>query len=266
MKFKTIFIIFNVIILISFLFFFTMPIFIYGIDQFLLSVTKTWIALVLFLVILGLFNVYFAINWNFFHLLEKEDWYGLIKHMEYKIFTKRSITKYNVKFLINFYICTSNIDGIIRLKDYLKVNKPPLVEYFAIQFGIPYLLAQKYEEAKDFFEKLLTLKNTRGKDWIKWNYGISLMQCDQKDNAKSEFLSLLSFKNDPIVYLLSLYMLNSLKETDTNVKRIISKASDDFKQHYSPETWKKRVAQKNSNIEVVSLKNIIQEASDWIYN
>jgi len=235
-------------------------------DQFMLSMTKTWFALAVFLVILGLFNAYFAINWNFFHLLEKEDWYGLIKHMEYKIYTKRSINRYNVKFLINFYICTSNIDGIFRLKDYLKTNKPILIGFFAIQFGIPYLLSQKYEEAKDFFEKLLTLRSTRGKDWIKWNYGISLMKCNKADNAKSEFLSLLSFKNDPIVYLLSLYMLNSLKDSDTTVKRVISKASNDFKQHFSPETWKKRVANKNANIEVVSLRNVIQEASDWIYN
>jgi tetratricopeptide (TPR) repeat protein len=266
MKFKTIFIIFNVIIVISFLFFFTMPFFIYGIDQFFISLSKTWIALAIFIGILGLFNAYFVINWNFFHLLEKEDWYGLIKHMEHRIYTKRSINRYNVKFLINFYICTSNIEGIKKLKDFLKFHKPTLIGYFAIQFGIPYLLAQKFDESKLFFEKLLSQPNIRGRDWIRWNYAISLMQLNEHENAKSEFLSLLSFKNDHIVYLLSLYMLNSLKEADGSIKKIIEKGTIDFKHHYSKDNWTKRVESNKSNIEVVSIRSIIHEASDWIFS
>lgn len=266
MKFKTIFMIFNAIIVASFLFFFTMPLFIYGINQFWLSLSKTWIALAIFVAILGSFNTYFIINWYFFRLLEKEDWFGLIKYMERKIYGKRSITRYNIKFLINFYICTSNIEGIKKLKDFLKFHKPSLIGYFAIQFGIPYLLTQKFDEAKDFFEKLLDQKNVRGKDWIRWNYGISLMKLEQEEDAKSEFLSLLSLKNDPIVYLLSLYMLNSIKESSTSVKKLIEKATSDFKQHYNQDNWSKKVANEKSNIEVVSLQGIITEASEWIFS
>lgn len=265
MKFKTIFIIFNVIIVISFLFFFTMPLFIYGIDQFFVSLARTWIALAVFIGILALFNAYFIINWNFFHLLEKEDWYGLIKHMEHRIYTRRSINRYNVKFLINFYICTSNIEGIKKLKDFLKFHKPSLIGYFAIQFGIPYLLAQKFDESKSFFEKLLEQPRVRGKDWVRWNYAISLMQLNERDDAKNEFLSLLSFKNDHIVYLLSLYMLNSFKESDGSIKKVIERASSDFKQHYNKDNWDKRVESNKANIEVVSIRSIIREASDWIF-
>jgi hypothetical protein len=265
MKFKTIFIIFNAIILLAFLFFFTMPLFMYGTNQFFLSLSKTWIALAIFITILGLFNTYFIINWHFFHLLEKEDWFGLIKHMEHKIYTKKSVTRYNVKFLINFYICTSNIEGIKKLKDYLKFHKPNLIGFFAIQFGIPYLLTQKFDEAKDFFEKLLTLPHVRGKDWIRWNYGISLMKLDQKEDARLEFLSLLSFRNNPIVYVLSLYMLDSLKGTDSKVKKTIEKAAADFKQHYSYDLWTKKVQNEKASIEVVTLSNIIHEAGDWFF-
>ena len=266
MKFKTIFVIFNIIITITFLFFFTMPFFIYGGNQFVESLSKTWFALAIFIVILALFNIYFVINWHFFHLLEKEDWFGLIKHMEHKIYTKRAISRYNVKFLINFYICTSNIEGIKKLKDYLKFHKPALIGYFAIQFGIPYLLTQNFDEAKDFFENLLLQKNIRGKDWIRWNYGISLMKLNQEEEAKSEFLSLLSFKINPIVFLLSLYMLNSIKETDSKIRKTIEKATTDFKQHYTYDLWSKKVENQKSNIEVVSLQNLILEASDWIFS
>ena len=52
MKFKSIFIVFNIVIALSFLFFFLMPVFILGLDHFLIFITNYWVALLLFLILL----------------------------------------------------------------------------------------------------------------------------------------------------------------------------------------------------------------------
>jgi hypothetical protein len=50
------------------------------------------------------------------------------------------------------------------------------------------------------------------------------------------------------------------------VKKLIEKATSDFKQHYNQDNWSKKVANEKSNIEVVSLQGIITEASEWIFS
>jgi hypothetical protein len=59
MKFKTIYILFNAVILLSFGFIFLMPLFLLGTDYFALFLSKNWIAGVLFLLTLIIINGYF---------------------------------------------------------------------------------------------------------------------------------------------------------------------------------------------------------------
>jgi len=70
MKFKTIYILFNAVILISFAFIFFMPLLLLGSDYFSLFVAKNWIAGVLFVITLIIINGYFLANWKLFRLLE----------------------------------------------------------------------------------------------------------------------------------------------------------------------------------------------------
>jgi hypothetical protein len=266
MKFKSIFIVFNIVIAFSFLFFFLMPVFILGLNSFLLFFSKYWIALALFLMLLVGFNVYFILNWKFFRLLEKEDWYGLINHLENKIYNNRRISKRSIKILLNTYLCTSNSEGIKKLALFLKKQKPSLVSFFSLRFSIPYLVSDTPEESEFFFKRLLEDEKLKHRDWITWNYGIILMQEKKRDEAVTTFSSLLFPKVDSIIYLLALYMLNSLcSEDNKRLKNTIDLAKEEFTKDHTLQELTEKIEKNKNNIQVLSLRSTIMEALKWIF-
>ena len=143
MKFKTIYILFNAVILLSFGFIFLMPLFLLGGDYFSLFVSKNWIAGALFLLTLIVINGYFLSNWKLFRLLETEDWRGLIRLLEQRVYRKGRFGKGTIKMLINAYVVTSNVEKISDLESRLREKRPRLLRTYALQFGIPYLLKMK---------------------------------------------------------------------------------------------------------------------------
>jgi len=265
MKFKTIFIIFNIVIIFSFLFIFFMPLILLGGEHFSAFFLKNWLIGILFLTTLGLFNLYFINNWMLFGLLEKEDWAALIRYLEKRIYEEKSLRSHYVKILINSYLVTSNLKGIMKLQNELSGRKPSLIQKHALQFGIPYLLDNKPEESEKYFGKLLSSTKVRDVLWIRWNYAFSILQLKQAEGAKIEFLKLLDFSKEPIVCLLSLYLLNSFPASDVMLRVRVDAKINDFRRSYSTEQWKTRLERSKENIEVLILSKIIKEASDWIF-
>ena len=74
MKFKTIFLLFNIIIVISFVFIFFMPVFMLGADYGITFWQKNWPLAIFFVLILAAFNGFFLSNWQVFSLIEAERW------------------------------------------------------------------------------------------------------------------------------------------------------------------------------------------------
>ena len=262
MKFKIIFIIFNIIIIVSFIFFFSLPLFILGVTQFATFISKYWFLLSLFILTLFVFNLYFITNWKFFYILEKEDWYSLVTYLETKIYKQKKISMFHIKILLNSYLCTLNYENIKRLENYLKNRKPKVINKFPIQFGMPYLLTDNYQDAEEFFSNLISQNKIEHSDWIHWNYGISLMKQQKFEEAKKIFLSILTPENDIIVYLLALYMLSKIPNTDPS---IIEEMKNDFSKKYSNDKIIERVEKQQNNIQIASMQDIIEKASNWLY-
>ncbi|MBN2533144.1 MAG: hypothetical protein JXB88_09645 [Spirochaetales bacterium] len=265
MKFKSIFIVFNIVIAFSFLFFFLMPVFIFGLDNLFLVFSKYWIALSLFLVLLIVFNVYFIINWKFFRLLENEDWYGLINYLENRIYHRRIISKRSIKILLNTYLCTSNSEGIKKLAGFLKKQKPFLVSFYSLRFSIPYLIADTPEESELFFKYLLQDQKLKHRDWITWDYGIILMQQKKRDEAITTFSSLLFPNVDAIIYLLALYMLNSLCNDNKRLKNTLDLAKEEYGKNHTRNELTERIEKNKNNIQILSLRSTILEAFKWMF-
>jgi hypothetical protein len=265
MRFKTIFIIFNIVIIISFLFIFFMPLLLLGAGHFGEFVVKNWISGVLFLLALGGFNLYFIRNWRLFELLEKEDWHSLIDYLEDAVFQKGRINRRHIKILINSYLVTSNTDAIVSLGGFLSERRPEIVPSFAIPLGIPYLLSANGDESERFFGKLLSLKNLKERDWIRWDYAFSLLQGKQMDAARSRFTELASETSDPVLLLLSLYMLKPLARDDEQLETLIESRTQEFRKTHTVEAWNKRVEKAKDNMQILVLSKIIREASDWVF-
>jgi len=270
MKFKSIFIVFNIVIVLSFLFFFLMPVFIIGMDHFLdfFSVfTNYWIfiALGLFLILLIVFNTYFILNWRFFRLLEKEDWYGLVGYLENKIYNNKMFSKRSIRILLNTYLCTSNTEGIKKLALFLKKHKPDYISYFSLQFSIPYLIAGTPEESELFFKQLLEDTKLKHRDWIIWNHGIILMQQKKKDEAVNVFSLLLLPDVDNLVSLLALFMLNSLCYDNKQLKNKIDTLKSEYRRSNTMKELIEKIDRNKSNIQVLSLRSTITDALHWMY-
>ncbi len=69
MKFKTIFILFNAVIIFSFLIIYFMPLMMLGWEYATVFWSKNWFLPLLFAGVLALLNTYFISNWKLFSLL-----------------------------------------------------------------------------------------------------------------------------------------------------------------------------------------------------
>jgi hypothetical protein len=126
-KFKTIFIIFNIVLILSFSIIFLAPLVMLGREYLGYFAARSWIVAVFFLVTLTAINAYFLSRWRLFSLLEKENWTELALFLEKRIFGRRRIRTGEVKMLINAYLIGSDLDKLTRLEQALERDKPGLV-------------------------------------------------------------------------------------------------------------------------------------------
>jgi len=265
MRFKTIFIIFNIVIVFSFLFIFFMPLILLGGEHFSGFFRQNWFIVALFIATLAVFNTYFLRNWGLFHLLEREDWAALIDYLEDRIYQKGQLRKSSVKILLNAYLVTSRTSEIGRLRSYVSERKPSLVGEFAIQFGIPYLIENRPEESERYFGKLLAESRIKERNWVRWNHAFSLMQLKQFDAAKQEFLTLIDTTRNPLVQLLSIYMMNSFPNVQGEEKTLVEEKIAALKGRYSQQEMSDRVEKAKGNVQVLIFSKVIKDAMDWIY-
>jgi hypothetical protein len=267
MKFKALFIIFNVVLIVSFVLIFFAPLIFLGEENFLLVIKQNLPISALFLLLLLFFNIYFLLNLRFYSYLEKEDWNGLIGYLENSIYKRGSTRSSYIKILINSYLVTSNIEDIKKLEKYLMKKSPSRVQKFSTQFSIPHLLSHNPEEAEDFFNSLLEMGGTHNRDWIKWNYAFSLMQQNKEEQGKNVLVSLLHFTRDAVLLLLTLYLLESYAKRDAEIKEETEKSMAALKANCPEKTWEKILEEaKKKNIEVLMLSQIIKDASSWFFN
>jgi hypothetical protein len=265
MRFKTVFLIFNVVIVVSFLFIFFMPLFMLGGQRFGEFLARNWISGALFVVALAGFNAYFVGSWRLFELLEREDWAGLIGYLEKQVYERGRLSRRSIKILINSYLVTSRTEEILRLQAHVAERRPALAARFAVPFGVPYLLLNRPADSERYFGRMLAAGGVARRGWLHWNHAFSLLQLRELDAARGEFEGLLNDHSDPILYLLSLYMLDSLARADEKGREAVREKADRFRSLHSQKSWNRRVERAKENMQVLILSRIIKEASDWLF-
>jgi len=265
MKFKTIFIIFNIIIVFSFLVIFLMPLFFLGGIQFGDFFRGNWYIVIIFAATLLVFNAYFAYNWRLFRLLENEDWKGLIDFLERQVYDKNRLTRAYVRLLINTYLVTSDPEAILRLKNRVLNLKPRLMRRFALPLGLPYLLLGRPAEAESYFGKYLEEKGVADRDWIRWNYGFCLMQLKQWKGAREEFQAVVDATRKPILTLLSFYLMESVPDLGPEEERRLDAEKARLADRYDRRSWNRYVERRRGDLNVLVFSKLIEEATDWLF-
>ena len=264
MKFKTIFFLFNAIILFSFLFIALMPLFVLGGEYTRIFWKENWFLALIFLLFISVLDGYFLMNWKMFTLLEKEDWPGLIAYLERQIYEKKKITSRNIRMMVNTSLTVSNLDKISRLEKEVSDKKPEILAKHGILLGIPYLLEQNLEEGKAFFTGCINNASEKDKPWLQWCYAFLLLSGREKDEAAPYLSDLGRSGKDQVLKLLSIYLLSTIASPGDGEPEALKKSFLD--ENPSREKLEKIITRtKGDNVVVLLLSSILDDARNWLY-
>jgi len=262
LKFKTLYILFNAVIVAAFLIIFLLPLALLGVDYFRLFAQKNWIAGALFLATLIIINGYFALNWKLFRLLEREDWPALIRHLEDTIYRRGRLAKSSCRLLLNAYLITGKTEPIAALEARVRRDRPGLLPALALPFGLPYLLRGDPQAAADYFGPLAEREGVADRGWIRWNHAFSLMQLKRQEEAGEELQKLLRSGPAPELRLLALYMLAA--STSAELRGEAEKGREELAGQFTPEQWRRKLEGGGGNPQVTLLAPILREAREWL--
>ncbi len=260
MKFKTIFFLFNGIILFSFLFIALMPLFVLGGDYTRIFWEENWFLALIFILFISVLDGYFLMNWRMFSLLEREDWPGLTAYLEKEIYEKKKITSRNIRMMVNTSLTISNLDKIKRLENEVSDKKPLILAKHGILLGIPYLLEQNLEEGKLFFTNCINGASDKDKPWLQWCYAFLLLSGRENDEAVPYLADLSKTGKDPVLKLLSIYLLSTSSQDTDELKK-------EFLEEYPDRDKLEKIItrSKGNNIVVLLLSSILDDSRNWLY-
>ena len=264
MKFKVIFLLFNGIIAVSFLFVFLMPLFFLGPDYARVFWLENWYLAAVFIVIIGGLNTYFALNRQLFSLLESEDWQGLKAYLEYRVFTKKRFSQQHIRILINTYIVLSEPEKIRDLETELHTRNSRLVPRLALEFGIPRLLRNNPDEMIEYYDRYRNNPKAEQRDWLTWSYSFAVMQKQRSDEARDVLLSLSEHTREPLVRLFSLYLLDAFREADSELAQRLDEHKAEFRRRYGSGKLQREIEKNRANLQVVVLARLVKNAEEWV--
>jgi hypothetical protein len=267
-KFKTIFILFNIIVIFAFLFITLIPLIMLGSEYSSLFWSQNWILVAVFILFISILDGYFIKNWKLFRYLEEEDWPGLLFYLEEQIFDRKKLNKRYITLYINGALSVSNLDKIDRLEAEVRDKKPELLSFSGLQFGINRLLKRDSGGAEEYFREILSLEKLKDREWIQWCLAFSCYSDKRPEDAMEPLMAILeSSVKDPVLRLLDCYLLDTLRDkVPLEKQELLSNKTLILKKEIVSQTAWNRALEKSreSNILSVFMSSLIEDAHKWI--
>lgn len=266
MKFRILFIIFNVVLVASFALIFLMPAFVLGWEYTSIFWSGNWpIGAVFALVLVGL-NGYFGYNWRIFTLLEQEDWEGLISHLERAAYERTRLTSQRARILVNAYVVTGRLDKIRELEQFIRDRKPRLLPRLSVELGVPHLLSNDGQRMVEYYGDIKDRGGIREPAWIRWAYAFGLMLVSRRDEARAELSAVLQESRDPLVRALTAHMLEPFGDRDETIARQVESTRASLREKYTRDKMDREIERQRPNLQVLFLSSRIEEARDWVFS
>lgn len=265
MKFKTLFFLFNLIILVSFSFIFFMPLPVLGWEYALSFWGQNWSIAVLFFAILAGLDTYFLANWRLFSLLEREDWPGLRTLLEGELKKKGTLGVQKTRIFLNACLIGQNPGRISELREDYVARKAPQLPKVALSLGLPLVLEGQADAVEAFFGPLADSKKT-GTDgpWIRWCLAMARLLKTDGPGARPLLEGGLKDPKQPLLQLLSLYLLENLK-ADPEVAALVSSGRAQLAARLTPKEWASHIeGLKERVILVLFMEKLIGDARRWL--
>jgi hypothetical protein len=268
LKFKTIFVFFNILIVISFVSILFMPYFMLGWDYVRMFWRANWpLAAVFFAVMAGM-NAYFLRNWKLFSLLEAEDWKAVRGYLEEFIYKKKKESRQAVRLLINTYIVLADIKALAELSRHLEEKASRYFGIFALELGIPCMVGDDPEAMRSYFERALQSPASRKKDWLRWSCafaGLGSPAREKREAAAGDLAELASGGREAVLRLLAAYLLDNRAEKDDEAGRLGQNARAALKNLYTKASWEKAAGRFKVSLAGLILKQLLHDAEAWLF-
>ena len=271
MKFKSIFVLFNAVVGISFLFVFAMPFFALGAEYALTFWAANWPLALALVAVLLIINAFFIVNWRLFILLEREDWPALAHYLEGRVIGKGRWNSRLVRLLANTYLVLSDPRAVATLEGKVAAAKPKLIDKNALVFGVARVLSGDAAGAVSFFSARRVSKKTESPEWVEWYYAFSLLLAHDFQAAADALLPLSATAKDAIVVALSASFLGdsiarALPARQAELAAAAEAArSRVLKRFPSRDQWNKEAEKARADIHAVVLAKSIDEAAAGLY-
>lgn len=265
MKFKTLFILFNAIILVSFAFIFFMPLPILGWEYALTFWSQNWAVALTFVAVLGALDAYFVVQWRLFSLLEREDWPGLRKLLEEELSQKGTLGYQKTKIFLNACLIGQNPGRINQLRTTYVEKKVRFLPKVALSLGLPLVLEGKAPEIEAFFGPLAQDRRA-GADgpWVRWCLAFGRLLAQDTDGARPLLEAGLADRKQPLLQLLSLYLLDNLRALPA-VAALVDQHRTALANRLTPKEWSLHVdSLKERVLLILFMEKLIAEARGWL--
>lgn len=265
MRFKFLFVAFNVVLLVSFLLVFFMPALVLGWDYAGVFWSDNWPVGLIFLLMLAGLNAYFAMNWRVFSLLELEDWAAVVSHLDERMRERGKISRNRARVLINALVVSGNVARITEVEAFLREHQPGLIPKLSMELAVPHLLSQDAERTQRYFGELVDDRRANDPYWVRWGLAFSLMSQSRFDDARAELSRIVTEFDDPILQPLAARMLDQFSGQDESVARQVADARDSLRKKYSRERMARELERQRQNLQVLFLASRIEEAQRWVH-
>jgi hypothetical protein len=265
MKFRVLFVVFNVVVVVSAALIVFMPSIVMGWEYAELFWRTNWPVGIVFVVILAGLNTYFAVNWRLFSLLEREDWSGLIEYLESRLDAGKRLRSQRVRVLVNAYVATAQPEKITELEHRLRETDPQLVARNPLEFGVPYLLKNDAKEMEQYFGEMKEREDCPEPIWVRWNYGFCLMLQQRPDEARGVLVAIADETRNPVQKLLTAYLLDTISTHDEGVSAVVQRLRSELRSRYAGEKWERELERHRSSLQVLVLSRLISDAAAWAF-
>ncbi len=268
MKFKTLFISFNIVLILSCIIIFFMPALILD-SAFMASFwSSNWYFALIFALVLFSMDAVFLYNWKTLTLLEREDWPALAAWMEKRVFEAGRLSARNVRLLCDALLILGDFDTAKRLETVLLARKPALFAKSALRFAAIRLIAKQRDGLSEFALSSAELKGAE-KDWLKFYAGFTA-QLEQKwEKAADSYLLLAREAGEPVVTALSGYLLGAavarnLGSRKEELRSAAEAARTRVRERYNGRSWQRVLEDARSSTAVIVFAKLLDELPAWL--
>lgn len=270
MKFKTIFILFNIVLVFSFVFIFFMPFALLGAEYSLAFWKTNWPLALFFIAVLGAFNAFFALNWRLFALVEKEDWDALSSWLVDRIFVGKRYDRRYVRLLVNASLLRSDAETLRRLEEELASRKPAALRRDTLLFLVARSLRNDPLGTDEFLKDKLGAKGVDNPAWVGFYHAFNLMLLKRAQEAVPRLEAGMRSR-DPVLALLSAYLLGSVcaQAAEPDDRAGLTGRVEALKRRlasrYKPERWSAETEKAKNEVHIVVLSKLLDDAGAWLY-